>query len=67
MIYMALLMDCHVESIDFVIAFPQDPIKTNIRGAFHDNFLGFSGSGFRRKLAHTKTQEDMDKASKHNG
>ena len=28
-----------------------------IRGAFHDNFPGFSGFGFRRKLARTKTQQ----------
>ena len=29
-------------------------------------FLGFSGFGFRRKLVCTKTQQGIDKASKHN-
>ena len=38
-----------------------------IRGAFHNNVSGFSGFGFRRKLAHTKTQQDTDKVSKNNG
>ena len=32
-------------------------VHTPIRGAFHDNFPGFSGFGFRRKLARTKTQQ----------
>ena len=34
-----------------------------IQGSFHNNFPGFSGFGFRRKLAHTKTQQGTDKAS----
>ena len=42
-------------------------VHTPIRGAFHDNFPGFSGFGFRRKLASTKTQQGTDKASEHNG
>ena len=42
-------------------------VHTPIRGAFHDNFQGVSGFGFRRKLASTKTQQGTDKASKHNG
>ena len=37
-----------------------------IRGAFHHNFPGFSGLGFHRKLARTKTQQGTYKASKHN-
>ena len=40
--------------------------QCNVRGAFHDNFPGFSGFGFRRKLARTKTQQGIDKVSKHN-
>ena len=39
----------------------------SIQGAFHNNFPGFSGFGFRRKLARTKTQQGTDKASEHNG
>ena len=38
-------------------------VRVEIRGAFHDNFPGFSGFGFRRKLARTKTQQGTDKAS----
>ena len=34
-----------------------------IRGAFRDNFHGFSGFGFCKKLAQTKTQQGTDKAS----
>ena len=37
-----------------------------IRGTFHDNFPGFSGFKFCRKLAGTKPQQGTDKASKHN-
>ena len=37
-----------------------------IRGAFHDKFPGFSGSEFCRKLVRTKTQQGIDKVSKHN-
>ena len=37
-----------------------------IRGAFHNNFPGFSGFGFRRKLARTKTQQGTYKASEYN-
>ena len=39
----------------------------HIQGAFHNNFPGFSGLGFRRKLARIKTQQGKDKASEHNG
>ena len=39
----------------------------DIRGAFHDNFPGFLGFGFRRKLVRMKTQQGTDKASEHNG
>ena len=38
-----------------------------IRGVFHYKFPGFSGFGFWRKIAHTKTQQGTDKASEHNG
>ena len=38
-----------------------------IRGAFHDNFPGLSGFGFRRKSARTKTQQGTEKSIKHNG
>ena len=42
-------------------------IIKEIRDAFHDNFPGFSGFKFFRKLAHTKTQQGIDKASGYNG
>ena len=42
-------------------------LPTLIRGAFYDSFPGFLGSGFRKKLPHTKTQQGTDKAIKHNG
>ena len=38
----------------------------HIGGEFHDNFPGFLGFEFCRKLAITKTQQGTDKASKHN-
>ena len=37
-----------------------------IRGTFHNNFPGFLGFIFFRKLARTKTQQGTDKASGHN-
>ena len=37
-----------------------------IRGAFQSNFPRFLGFGFRRKPACTKTQQGIEKASKHN-
>ena len=40
---------------------------THIRGAFQDNFPGFSGFGFFRKLALTKNQQGKYKARKQNG
>ena len=43
------------------------PLLHYIRGAFHDQFPGFSGFGFCRKLARTKTQQGTHKASEHNG
>ena len=39
----------------------------HIRGAFHDNFPGFSGFGFCRKLTCMKTQPETEKARKNNG
>ena len=41
-------------------------IRLCIRGAFHNNFPGFSGFGLCRKLARTKTQQGTEKASKNN-
>ena len=38
----------------------------HICAEFHDNFPGFLGFGFCRKLARTKTQQGTDKARKHN-
>ena len=38
----------------------------HILGAFHNNFPGFSGFEFFRKLTHTKTQQGIEKASRHN-
>ena len=42
-------------------------LDCSIRGVFQDNFPGFSGFGFRRKLARTKTQQGTDNVSEHNG
>ena len=42
-------------------------IVYSVLGAFHDNFPGFSGFGFCRKLARTKNQQGTDKANGHNG
>ena len=39
----------------------------SLRGAFHDNFPGFLGFIFFRKLAVHKTRQGTDKAIKHNG
>ena len=38
-----------------------------IRGALYKTITGFSGFGFCRKLALTKTQQGTDKASEPNG
>ena len=37
-----------------------------IQGVFHDNFPGFSGFGFCRKLVRTKNKQGTYKVSKHN-
>ena len=38
----------------------------HIRGALQDNFPGFLGFGFHRKLASAKTQQYTDKLSERN-
>ena len=39
----------------------------HIQGAFYSSFPDLLGFGFHRKFARTKNQQDIDKASEHNG
>ena len=50
----------------FITSFSQMLEGCDIRGTLHDNFRGFFGFLFFRKLAHMKLY-GTDKASKHNG